>query len=137
MKQILGVLGLCLCLGACSNAAKIAAVPESEGAARAFDAPPEKVREVAIDSLRQTGMIIQEVEDGSEAIRILFTRPVRMTWGGVGRVLIERTIPVTVRLVYERRVGPNLGGYDSAYARNYFALFYPALGLQPPPKSPG
>jgi hypothetical protein len=53
----------------------------------------------------------------------------------VGRVLIERTTPVTVRLVYERRVGPNFGA--SSYANRYFARFYPALGLQPPPKQPG
>jgi hypothetical protein len=120
---MLAALAMPLALAACNSATVQQAAPDA-GTARSFDAPYEQVKQAALDGLNALKVPPSQTTDQPNGFAILVSRaPHGMSWGEVGRVLVEKSPapPTTVRVVYEKRMPLQFGGSESRFARNLFA----------------
>jgi hypothetical protein len=130
---ILTVTMLPLALAAC-NSATVQQAAADAGTARTFNAPYEQVKQAALDGLTALKVPPSETHDQADAFMILVSRaPHGMSWGEVGRVLVEKSSArtTTVRVVYEKRMPLQFGGSESRFARNLFAKMDTTLGTKP------
>src|ERR1700744_3454848 len=90
-RYVIGLLALALTLGACSSAT-VQKAPEDAGIAHNFNAPFDAVKQAAIDALQAMQIPPSEMKDEPTQFVLLVSRPPHgMSWGEVGRVIIEKT----------------------------------------------
>lgn len=71
-----------------------------------FNAEFRKVVDTAAASLRQIRFDVREIIEDDEAATIYFVRPVGTQFGGVGRMIVKKSLtpPITAMFQYNRRV---------------------------------
>jgi hypothetical protein len=127
---LLVMLGVALALGGCAKMSTVTDAPVESGKARSFDAPYERVRTATLDSLVAMGIDPVNMEERPASLVVLISRPPHgISWGEVGRVIIEKSEnpPTTVHVKYERRFALQFAGSGNRFAATLFTRIDSAL----------
>jgi uncharacterized lipoprotein len=129
VKRLL-VVTVLACLGACSIK-DVQQAPATAGTAKTYNASFDRVKQAALSALTDMRLPPTSTEDQDKAFVMLLARPPHgMSWGEVGRVLIDKSAnpPITVHALYDRRMPFQFAGSEAGFARNLFTRMDKILG---------